>query len=82
MRPAVPESTGGFNQLLSSMMLGLNQSGNKITGNNIEHVVDKKLKEMEERMMSRIDERISRLEDKLENHLRLMTLLSDQKDNK
>lgn len=74
---------GGINQLLSSVMIGLNQSGNKAPNNSIELVIDKKIKEMEERMMSRIDERFSRLEKKIEqNHLQIIAILSDQRENK
>lgn len=74
---------GGVNQFLSSMMLGLNQSGNKPPSNNIELIVDRKIKEMEERMMTRIEERFNCLEKRIEQgHIQIMALLSDQKENK
>lgn len=79
--PSAPSLSGqapGANQLLSSPMRGLNQ-GSKIT-DGIELIVDKKIKDMEERLMKRIDERLDRLEKRMEDdNSRIIALLSERK---
>lgn len=76
----------GVNQLISTMMMGLSQNkdpNNTANFSGLEILVDKKLKEMEERMMNKIDERLRNLEIKMDdNHGKLVSMLcSDKKIN-
>ncbi|XP_032798395.2 uncharacterized protein LOC116935139 [Daphnia magna] len=76
--PSLSGKAAGANRLLASLMHGLNQGGKNI--DSIETIVDKKLREMEHRMMSRIDERLDRLEKRMEDeNSRIIALLSDLK---
>lgn len=64
-------------------MMGLSQNSNIKTQasnpSNLELLVEKKFKEMEERMMNRIDDRIRNLEIKLdENHRKLVSMFSEK----
>ncbi|XP_057381872.1 uncharacterized protein LOC130704467 [Daphnia carinata] len=78
--PSLSGKAAGANQLLASLMHGLNQGSKNIDG--IETIVDKKLREMELRMMSRIDERLDRIEKRMEDeNSRIIALLSDLKNN-
>ena len=71
----------GSNELMSTLMQGLNQrSQSGMNFESVEFIVDKKLKEMEERMTNRIEERFSRLEKRMEEeNLKILTMLSDLK---
>ena len=62
-------------------MQGINQrSQSGMNFESVEFIVDKKLKEMEERMTNRIEERFSRLEKRMEEeNLKIFTMLSDLK---
>ena len=66
---------------MSTLMQGLNQrSQSGMNFESVEFIVDKKLKEMEERMTNRIEERFSRLEKRMEEeNLKILTMLSDLK---
>ncbi|KAI9562048.1 hypothetical protein GHT06_013013 [Daphnia sinensis] len=76
--PSLSGKAAGANQLLASLMHGFNRSSKNI--DDIETIVDKKLREMEHRMMSRIDERLGRIEKKMEDdNSRIIELLSDLK---
>lgn len=76
--PSLSGKAAGANRLLASLMHGLNQGGKNI--DSIETIVDKKLTEMEHRMMSRIDERLDRIEKRMEDeNSRIIALLSDLK---
>uniref|UniRef100_A0A0P6CVR8 Histone RNA hairpin-binding protein n=1 Tax=Daphnia magna TaxID=35525 RepID=A0A0P6CVR8_9CRUS len=76
--PSLSGKAAGANRLLASLMHGLNQGGKNI--DSIETIVDKKLREMEHRMMSRIDERLDRIEKRMEDeNSRIIALLSDLK---
>ena len=70
----------GANHLLSSLMQEFNQGGKKF--DSIEIVVDKKIREMEQRMMNRIDERLDRLEKRMEEeNSKMISMLLDLKKN-
>jgi len=66
------------NHLLSSLMQGFNQSEKKF--DSVEMIIDKKIKEMEQRMMHRIDERLDRLEKRMEEeNSKMISMLLDLK---
>ena len=70
----------GANHLLSSLMQEFNQGAKNF--DSIE--IDKKIREMEQRMMNRIDERLDRLEKRMEeeNSKMISMLLDLQKNSK
>jgi hypothetical protein len=70
--------SAGANHLLSSLMQGFNQDGKNV--DSIEMIIDKKIKEMEERMMVRIEERLGRLEKRMEEgNSKMISMLLDLK---
>jgi hypothetical protein len=70
----------GANHLLSSLMQEFNQGGKNF--DSIEIVVDKKIREMEQRMINRIDERLDRLEKRMEEeNSKMISMLLDLKKN-
>ncbi|XP_046441448.1 uncharacterized protein LOC124192277 [Daphnia pulex] len=70
--------SAGANHLLSSIMQGFNQDGKNV--DSIEMIIDKKIKEMEERMMARIEERLGRLEKRMEeDNSKMISMLLDLK---
>ena len=73
-----------LNPLLSSLMPGLNNStGFAKSFENVEKLVDHKIKDMEQRIMSRIEQRFDLLQEKMDqNNDKLMTLLSEIKQAK
>lgn len=59
-------------------MQGFNQSEKKF--DSVEMIIDKKIKEMEQRMMHRIDERLDRLEKRMEEeNSKMISMLLDLK---
>jgi hypothetical protein len=59
-------------------MQGFNQDGKNV--DSIEMIIDKKIKEMEERMMVRIEERLGRLEKRMEEgNSKMISMLLDLK---
>lgn len=61
-------------------MQEFNQGGKNF--DSIEIVVDKKIREMEQRMMNRIDERLDRLEKRMEEeNSKMISMLLDLKKN-
>ena len=71
---------GGANHLLSSLMQGFNQGGKNV--DSIEIIVNNKIKEMEQRMITRIDERFDRLEKRMEEeNSKLISMLLNLKTN-
>lgn len=71
--------TGGMNQLLSSLMLGASQPVHSPTkaSEGLDLSIDRKLREMEERIKKHVDHRLDAIEKKLsEDNEKLLALLS------
>ncbi len=62
--------SAGVNHLLSSLMQGFNKDRKNV--DSIEMIIDKKIKDMEQRMMAKIEERLGRLEKQMKENISKM----------